>query len=244
MVSFDKRFSVLTVHENWFDLRYKATDLFGLTAYMHVKDSLKKIPFGIKEASHTVENDLKQGKDSLFGNFSKDYRRQIRKAEEEGMECSFREDIDEFVRIYNEFAASKKVNLTSRQRIEEMKEFFQMSFVSYQGITLAAHSYLMDKDLRIVRAYHSATQRLSGEFDKNLVGRANKLLHYKDMLHYKELGYEIYDFGGYTQDAQDKGLQGINEFKLNFGGTIVSCNNYYTIPYFIVKKAAGALGMV
>lgn len=54
--------------------------------------------------------------------------------------------------------------------------------------------------------------------DKNfraIIGRANKRLHYEDMLYFHNLGYQTYDWGGITSyDEPD----GIDSFKMSFGG--------------------------
>jgi len=50
--------------------------------------------------------------------------------------------------------------------------------------------------------------------DRNLVGRANKYLTVKNILHFKEEGYKTFDFGGYAKDTSDESLKGINNYKL------------------------------
>jgi len=53
---------------------------------------------------------------------------------------------------------------------------------------------------------------------RNLIGRANRWLHYQDMRRFKAKGFALYDFGGYAKDSGDVDLQRINQFKEGFRG--------------------------
>jgi lipid II:glycine glycyltransferase (peptidoglycan interpeptide bridge formation enzyme) len=53
---------------------------------------------------------------------------------------------------------------------------------------------------------------------RNLTGRANRLLHWEDMLYFKRLGYSIYDFGGVNPDTANEETNAITRFKECFGG--------------------------
>ena len=50
-----------------------------------------------------------------------------------------------------------------------------------------------------------------------LVGRANRWLHWRDMLRFKETGIKRYDWGGLFEDESVPERAGINKFK-DFGG--------------------------
>jgi lipid II:glycine glycyltransferase (peptidoglycan interpeptide bridge formation enzyme) len=54
-----------------------------------------------------------------------------------------------------------------------------------------------------------------------MTGRANRLLHWEDILYFKNQGYEIYDLGGITLDESNKEGQAIAKFKRCFGGTLI-----------------------
>lgn len=245
MVRFKKKFLFLNVVENWFHCDPSGLDMVLPNAYLHVKDRAKKLVPGFSDITYTVENDLTQDHDTIYAGFLKSLRQQIRQSEELGITCSFHNDVDGFVRFFNEFAASKNLAPTSIRRMEEMKAFIHLSYAMLDGEVLVAHSTLVDEKNKIARAFHSASKRLDDSFDKNLIGKANKVLHYRDMMHFKELGYTVYDFGGYTENTEDKALQGINTFKLSFGGQKVACRNYYTVSYYLLRKLGqwmGALG--
>jgi lipid II:glycine glycyltransferase (peptidoglycan interpeptide bridge formation enzyme) len=51
-----------------------------------------------------------------------------------------------------------------------------------------------------------------------LIGRANRWLHWQDMLRLKQMGLERYDWGGLFEDDSTPERAGINSFKKHFGG--------------------------
>lgn len=213
-----------------------------MNSHLHIKNNEGRKIFGIRNDSATVELKLDQPEETIYANFRNTVKQEIRKSEKEGVVCDFREDnIDEFVTFYNDFANAKKIYPTSKQRIVEMGESLKMSYASLNGELLVTHSYLIDEKVGIARLFHSASRRLDETVDRNVIGRANKLLTYKDIVHYKDKGYKILDFGGYADNTEDKSLKGINEFKLSFGGEKVTCINYNSIVYFTLKKLSDIL---
>jgi lipid II:glycine glycyltransferase (peptidoglycan interpeptide bridge formation enzyme) len=64
---------------------------------------------------------------------------------------------------------------------------------------------------------------------QNLVGRANRLLHWDDILYFKRNNYLLYDFGGIYQGDRDKEKIQIAQFKNSFGGEI-KCGYSYMQP--------------
>jgi len=191
-----------------------------------------------------LEISLVQDIDLIFSGFSETVRSQIRKSQKEGVTCCFHNDTDGFVLFYNEFANYRGIPQTSVKRIREMGENMRMSYGILDGQIVSAHSYLVDKEVGIVKLFHSASRRFETKKDASKIGRSNKLLHYKDMIHFKEQGFTLYDFGGYAENTKDQGLKGINEFKLSFGGKKVICNNYYSVGYILLKKVAKFLKII
>lgn len=245
MLTISKKFFFINVHEHWYQCRFKWFELFGLNAYMHVKNLDSKPMCMLNRVSHTVENNLVMSEEEIFGAFSKQFRNQIKGAEKEGVVCAFNQDIEGFVPFFNEFAKTKGINLTSVRRMQEMGDSLLLSAAFLNGKMIVAHSYFYDLESQIVHTYQSASARFEESgIDKNLIGKANKLLHFRDMLHFKSQGVITYDFGGYSPPENKRELSGINDFKLNFGGEVVECKNYLTIPYFILKFLADKLGFL
>lgn len=235
MIKYCKKILFFKIHEVWFTYQFNFWDLFSLNSFYHVKNNHKWIP-AVPVNSYTLELDLTQSIDQIFFNFSKQIRQQIKIAEKENTVCYFENDIKKFVDFFNHFAVKKQTWTTNQQRIEAMGENVKISFAENNGRVLAAHSYIIDQHLGIVRHFHSATKRLEDEMDKNLIGRANKYLTVCDIQYFKQQGFKIFDFGGFAKDTQNESLKGINNYKLLFGGKLVTCNNYYSINYWVLKK--------
>ena len=92
------------------------------------------------------------------------------------------------------------------------------------------HSYIVDDTHS--RLLHSCSEfRVQDNTVKNSIGRANKLLHYKDMLYLKDLGIVLYDWGGVSAPKQPNG---IDKFKMSFGGRPI---DYYNCTIDLCLKA-------
>ncbi len=242
MIKYYKKIFLFKVRETWFDYQFRIADIFSLNVFMHLKDQHKKQFHGVKDISYTVELNLEQDQEIIFANFSNDVRRKIKKAATEGTICYFDDDIDGFVEFFNDFAIRKNTFTASKENMVALGDCVAMSFAENNGQILAAHSYLIDKNIGIVRGIHSGTRRLHDDGDKSLVGRAHKYLVVSDILHFKKMGFKVFDFGGYAKDTQDVSMKGINSFKLFFGGKIVTCINYYSYGYWFLKKISKLIG--
>ena len=103
---------------------------------------------------------------------------------------------------------------------------------------LVMHLYLVDYIGKRVTLSYSASlfryEKLSTV--KNIIGNANRFLHYNDMIYFKSKGFKIYDLGGYAKDTNDSEKKGINFFKDSFGGEFIEESNYFSIPAYIGKK--------
>ncbi len=227
---------MFTVNEKWFAYRFSWADLMGFTACMHVKGDVRR-RYTVKKSSYTIENSLLLPEEAIFAGFKKTVQTEVKQAART-VHCEFKPDIEGFVRFYNSFAASRKIAALTTARLQEMNDSLRLSFAYREEELLAVHSYICDRENGMVRLMHAASKRLESPGEKQLAGRANKLLHYHDMCAFKKEGMAVYDFGGYAMNTNDKGLQGINAFKLSFGGTVTECRNYFSYPYTMFKKMA------
>jgi lipid II:glycine glycyltransferase (peptidoglycan interpeptide bridge formation enzyme) len=243
MVRYYKKFYFFTIYDNWFEYCGKFSFIVGCNAFWHIKQPVKGFLPAVKNITHTVELDITQKEEDIFASFSKQIRQQYRIAETEGTTVEKTADIDGFVDFFNEFAVKKNTHLVSVRRIVELGEHINLFFAKNNGVIVAASSFLTDRNTGMVRHYHASTKRLDENFDKNLIGRANKYLIAKAILYYKEQGYTTFDFGGYSPNTTDPSLIGINNFKMLFGGKVVPCTNYFTYGYWLLKKVSKLLGM-
>ena len=182
-------------------------------------------------AFHTLHLDLTQSEDALEAGLSKSNRYKIRRAaNRDGVTCTHvdaptDDDIAAFVSFYEAFAAAKGVEQATAERLSAFRDRGGLALsaaTGEDGQVLCRHSYLMDGH----RAWllHSASHRLtmadSGE--RNLIGRANRLLHWRDILHFRDIGLRVFDFGGFGGESASAEVQRIDEFKLSFGGRHVT----------------------
>ena len=179
--------------------------------------------------------------DEFINDFDKTNLRKIKRAKKEGVICENGYDIKEFVDYYNKFLDNKKLNYTlSVKQLEKYTDFFIIRKAFLQnGKILVFHSYLIDSSEKKVRAFHTASDIhnvILTKEEKSVIGRANRLLNFEDMIYFKRLGCLTYDNGGYAYNTKDISLQGINNFKDGFGGTLVEESNYIPYIVYIYKK--------
>ena len=84
---------------------------------------------------------------------------------------------------------------------------------------------------------HSASLfRGKAAADRAVVGRANRWLHWRDMLEFKRRGLQRYDWGGMFEDESVPEQASINSFKREFGGAATRTYNC-TVPLTFWGKA-------
>jgi hypothetical protein len=159
------------------------------------KIGFKRVPF------YTKHIDLSDNR--FIDSFNSRTIYQIRKAKKDGVLCKESKDISEFIPFYNEFRRRKKLSgLISEKYIKKYGNtmVFRTASTS-EGTLLVWHVYLIDDTIKRVRLLYSVSKAYdenTTSITKEDIGRANRLLHYEDMLFFKELGFLIYDLGGYA----------------------------------------------
>src|SRR5207248_11358771 len=94
---------------------------------------------------------------------------------------------------------------------------------------VCSHVYVADRGVGRVRLIRSASLfRETGHDERQKVARANRLLHFHDILLFRNQGFGLYDLGGYHPDTAPllPELTRINEFKESFGGQLRQEANY------------------
>jgi len=122
---------------------------------------------------------------------------------------------------YSEFAREKKLPPVTRGYLDAAvrSKTVRLSSMSKDGQVLVWHSYLVVGSR--ARLWHSASVfRGLESAQRSMVARANRLLHWLDMQHFKNAGAALYDFGGWYAGQTDTALLGINKFKEGFGGEV------------------------
>jgi len=162
---------------------------------------------------------------------SKNTHYKIRRAEREGLTPRLTltptdEDGRVFADYYDTFARHKGLppgNRTKLAALSRRSALLLSSVTDSEGTVLSAHAHVKDAGLGRVRLLYSAShfRASSDSGERNKIGRANRLLHWHEILTLKDLGFELYDLGGIPLDSSDQEKNDIARFKLEFGGKML-----------------------
>jgi hypothetical protein len=232
----------LRLAQLWFDesLESKGVDI---VTYLQREEPISG---GTSLPKHTIIVDLTLETAVLLANIKKDTRYDIRRAEtRDGLRYKIcrepsAEALSAFCCFYNAFADHKRLHRVSELELSRMRtqRGLQLSTVlDAQGQPLVWHSYGCVRGR--ARLLQSASHfRLAASSEtRNLLARANRYLHWRDMLHFKAEGYHTYDLGGWYCGSSDRELLQINKFKEEFGGRVV-LNYNCEVGLTLVGKAA------
>ena len=172
----------------------------------------------------TMVTDLSVETDAITEKFGKDCRYKIRRAEtKDGLRMEFITEpesrLDEFQAFYDAFAAQKSVAPCYRQWLLAACKARQLVLTSaaQNGEVLIWHAYLTSGRAAWLQYTGSCFRDKDNDY-RALIGRANRWLHWKEMLRFKEMGISRYDWGGLFEDESVPENAGINKFKKDFGG--------------------------
>jgi hypothetical protein len=160
----------------------------------------------------------------FFSAFDRDCRYKVRRAEgKDGFAMEFSVDpvgeLAAFREFYDAFAREKAVPACDPSWLAAACAARQLASTRAvrDGATLVWHVYVLSG--QTARLLHSASCfRNQDNEHRALVGRANRWLHWQEMLRFKEFGLARYDWGGLFEDDSDPERAGVNRFKKSFGG--------------------------
>jgi len=182
------------------------------------------------EGARTVQpilslvHDLSIEADAILSQFDKDCRNLVRRADgKDALEMAFfsepEPELERFRAFYDAFASEKGLQPCYWQWVVASCEARQLALTSasLNGEALVWHAYLLS-GTTVQLEYSASCFRNKAKDYRSLVGRANRWLHWKDLLRFKEMGFGKYDFGGLFEDESTPECAGINHFKKEFGG--------------------------
>lgn len=174
---------------------------------------------------NTLITDLTQTKESIFQKINKNYRYEIRRCEKENIvvknynskEILKNSDIfEKFITVYNDMYKSKGLKTTFNKELMKayiMADMVVFSAAFFDNEPLVFHSYIVGDET--TRFFYSASPFRSNKYDASLIGRMNKYLHWNDLLYFKDIGVQKYDWGGIGKSLA---VSGISQFKMKFSG--------------------------
>lgn len=179
----------------------------------------------------SLVNDLSASEQTLMAGFGKTNRYKIKRAaSKDGLSAEWLADpqaqLDSFVHFYDEFARQKGLQAAYRRGLDAacVSGHLVLSHASKDTRTLVWHAY-MTHGQKIALLHSASLLRGVKNGDGALLARANRWLHWRDMLHFKEAGLRLYDWGGLFADESNPARAGINRFKREFGGQPVCTYN-------------------
>ena len=181
--------------------------------------------------NHTISLDLTQDPETLLKRMRKQTRYEIRRAEKESIAVDLDDQptpdkLVQYYNFYDLFAERKGIPRANRARLESMRRTGQL--ILSRAFDADGQTLVWQCGLRTptrVRSLTAASIRHTG--DSNLVGRANRYLRWAEINHFRKLGIEVYDLGGWYAGDTDQEKISINLFKEGFGGEISKLYNTY-----------------
>jgi len=221
----------------WFYPRPDASDAAGLAVYFHCAHR-GKVPGFRRDPKYTPLISLKKSEDDIFAAFGKNTKHKIKRALTEGMIFSVESSMEVLEKAYNEFARAKDIGPMDKKTLKAYWPKMITTKLTHEGEVLVVHGFVHDADLKRVNLQWGASRFRSTDDpqQQNLIGRANRLLHYLDMLYMRERGIEVFDLGGYALNTTNPELIQVNEFKAGFGGQIVEESTYSSLPLMLLRR--------
>lgn len=202
---------------------------------------VKELPNNIKgNLQYSLISDLSETEEELLKRMTKTYRYQIKRSEKENIEIKsfFGEKFlaekalfDQFQATYNEMYHMKNIKSIFNKKLTQdylKSNSMAVTIAFYKEKPYVFHSYVYNKNN--ARLFYTTSSFRTDREMANMIGRMNKTLHWADMKLFKNMGVETYDWGGISSIEQPNG---IDKFKMEFGGKITS---YYNVPLGITLK--------
>lgn len=216
----------LRIAESWLDEpvpRPGGVDVVLLRQYSSLPAGAIASPF------HSLVHDLTFPEERLLAAIDSSTRYEVRRAQnKDGVECiqetaATATTAAEFRNFFDQFASGK--GLPGIREAEFAAQFdtgrLRLSRAVYRGETVVWHGHILTPE-RATLLYSASLFRSSEDNEiRAAIGRANKLLHWADMLAFRSEGRRVYDFGGWYAGTEDRALLSINLFKERFGGSRV-----------------------
>jgi Acetyltransferase (GNAT) domain len=219
----------ITIGEAYFDAVGADARSLGRVDLMRVVGAFSPPSERGSRERHTLVIDLAADEDRLLEEMSKDTRSKIRRAmQKDPLEVAAAEDpsgaaVDEFADFYDRFAALQSVSGAFRPRLHALARQGNLVLTAVRGQdgeALVQHAYVAARGRSYMLYSGSMLAQSADSGTRNLIGRANRYLHWHDIRHFKERGFQLYDFGGLDVTERSEKTAGIARFKRGFGGDV------------------------
>jgi hypothetical protein len=177
----------------------------------------------------TIWIDLTKSEDDLFRAMNTNTRNRIRRAAHEKLRYDFwHGDATGQLHAFCNFFEKHAIHAASRQEMRRWTRAhteygsLDLSRISdAEGRALVWHVYYRDRQYARGK-YSVSLSRTSNPDLRSAIGRANRYHTWRDIQRFKAAGLSVYDLGGWYSGKDDEKLLGVNRFKEEFGGQIVT----------------------
>lgn len=214
------------VKHYWFASRPRKRHAFTAAIYFQCQSNQDHPGFR-RQQFRTSLIDISRDDSELINSFSKNTKYKIRRAEKD-------------------FSANSIVTQSSWPDAPHSGECQTMSYeqnvvtrtlVTPTGPAIR-HTYVLDPHSSRVRMHTSSSgyEEVGDKQIRDDIARYNRLLHYWDMIYFRDLGYHAYDFGGISLAPPGTKLGNIDNFKLGFRGRIVDESMFISMAIVAYNK--------
>jgi hypothetical protein len=172
----------------------------------------------LKTQRSSLRLDLTANEDEIFGNFRKNSRYEVRRAERLGVTvsaASTETEIDQFWRLYHALAARKNFPADARERMQRQIRWLTNS--ESRGALLLARTGNVIRGGAVIGRAGRRCWYVWGATDAHHEAKVGHILQWNALQWARNHGCTEYDFGGYTPGA----TSGPAWFKAGFGGRVV-----------------------
>jgi lipid II:glycine glycyltransferase (peptidoglycan interpeptide bridge formation enzyme) len=221
---------------NYYSEHPALTDRLKFVQYSQCKSTADYYGF-IKQKCFTKIIDLSRKQEDIFSNYKKNTKYEINRAKKHGIVFDIETNLEQFANFYNLFAKSTERPSISVKYLNCFGNNLVITKATHDDCNLVMHAYVTDHEIKRVRLLHSGSLfRYEADTEKiQLIGMANRFLHFADMLFFKRNSYLIYDLGGYDVELKDGKLIALNRFKDSFGGDLLEESLYISYPLYIYR---------
>ena len=177
----------------------------------------------------TIVVDLSLPEEKLFSNMKRHTCTKIRRAQKDSWTYEFSNDgnrdaVTQVADHLDRCRDLKSLPRVGRERlfILARQKVLDLSWVRDEsGEMLCASSYLITP-CRLRGLFAGALYRSTTDTTRrSLIGRANRLLYWRDIMRFKEAGFRLFDHGGYYLGSENQECLRVNGFKEEFGGEVM-----------------------
>ena len=183
------------------------------------------------EPFHTLVNDLRQDEAEIMSAFGHTNRYKVKRAEaRDGLRFEAISDcaphLEPFADFYDAFARQKGLQVSYRRGLKAASDAGELVLTraSRDDLILVWHAYIRSGETAALLHSASHFREVSAE-QRALIARANRWLHWRDMLDFRARGVRRYDWGGVFEDESAPERASINRFKREFGGADLKAFN-------------------